>query len=110
MALEYLMAWYLSNRQLSRFVGCLGKLRNLGYQGLPKHYEEAILVYAAAERTSVQVSGYSPQEDVLGQMSRFVQILHGYNGDAQAARAELAKEHGGTYAFYNIYGPRKTTR
>jgi hypothetical protein len=110
MAFEYLMAWYLSNRQLSRFVGHLDELRNLGYQVVPRHYAEAILVYAAKERTSIQLDGYEPQDDVLQQIKHFIEILRRHGGDAQAARADLAEDHGNTYAFYNVYAPRKKTR
>jgi hypothetical protein len=110
MAFEYLMAWYLSNRQLSRFVGHLDELRDLGYQAVPRHYEEAILVYAAKERTSIQLDGYEPQDEVLQQIKHFIEILRRHGGDAQAARADLAKDHGNTYAFYNVYSPRKKSK
>jgi hypothetical protein len=107
MAFEYLMAWYLSNRQLSRFVGRLDELQDLGYQVVPRHYAEAILVYAATTQKSIRLSGYEPREAVLEQMRHFVEILRSHRGDAQAARADLARHHGDTYAFYNVYGPRK---
>jgi hypothetical protein len=35
--------------------------------------------------------------------------LQNYKGDKQAAFADLAKSHGDSYAFYNVYGPREKT-
>jgi len=110
MASEYLMASYLLNRQLSRFIERIDELPGLGYQTLPRHYEEAVLVYAATARTSVQLRRYSPRNDVRQQMKHFLGILQSHGGDKQAAFAELERSHGNTYAFYNIYGRRGTSR
>jgi hypothetical protein len=110
MAFEYLMAWYLSNRQLTRFIKRLEGLRDLGYETLPRHYEEAVMVYTATARTTVQLSGYEPREEVQKEMRHFLEVLQSHGGDMQAARADLAKQHGNTYAFYNVYGPREKTR
>jgi len=110
MAFDYLMAWYLLDRKLTRFTNRLGELPGLGYATLPRHYEEAIMVYAAAERTTIQLTGYKPREEVRQQIAHFLTILQSHGGDKQAALADLAKHHGDSYAFYNVYGPREKTR
>ncbi len=110
MAFEYLMAWYLSNRQLTRFIKRLEELSDLGYETLPRHYEEAIMVYTATARTTIQLRGYEPREEVQKEMKHFLEVLQSHGGDRQTARADLAKQHGNTYAFYNVYGPREKTR
>ncbi len=45
MAFEYLMAYYLLTRQYDEIVSNLKKFAELNYTKLPKHIEEAILVY-----------------------------------------------------------------
>jgi hypothetical protein len=110
MAFEYLMASHLLNRQLTRFVKRVEDLHDLGYGTLPRHYEEAILVYAATARTTIQLSGYKPRDQVRQQIEHFLGTLQSYGGDKQAALADLAKYHGDSYAFYNVYGPREKTR
>lgn len=110
MAFEYLMAWYLTNRQLTRFTKHLESLHGLGYQTLPRHYEEAILVYTATARTTIQLRGYEPKPEVRGRIERFLRTLQNHGGDKQAAFPELARDHGDTYAFYNMFGPREKTR
>ncbi len=110
MAFEYLMAWYLMNRQLTRFTKHLEGLHDLGYQTLPRHYEEAILVYAATARTTIQLRGYEPKQEVRRRIERFLGTLQNHGGDKQAAFPELARDHGDTYAFYNVYGPWEKTR
>lgn len=110
MAFEYLMAWYLTNRQLTRFTKRLEGLQDLGYQTLPRHYEEAILVYTATARTTIQLRGYEPKQEVRGRIEHFLRTLQNHGGDKRAAFAELSRDHGNTYAFYNVYGPRGKTR
>jgi len=110
MAFEYLMASYLLNRQLTRFVKRLEELPDLGYETLPRHYEEAIMVYTATARTTIQMRGYQPREEVRQQVKHFLGTLQSHGGDKQAAFADLAQHHGSSYAFYNVYGPREKTR
>jgi MFS family permease len=107
MAFEYLMASYLLNRELTRFVKRLEELPGRGYRTLPRHYEEAVLVYSATIRTTVQLRGYAPRDQMQAQMEHFVGVLRRHGGDRQAARAELARDYGDSYAFYNLYGPRE---
>jgi len=110
MAFEFLMAWYLTNRQLTRFVKRLEDFRDLGYETLPRHYEEAVMVYAATARTTVQLRGYEPRDKVRRRMADFLRTLQRYGGNKQAARANLVQDHGDTYGFCNVYGPREETR
>jgi hypothetical protein len=110
MAFEYLMASHLLNRQLTRFVKRVDELRDMGYETLPRHYEEAILVYAATARTTVQLSDFKPRDEVRQQMEHFLRTLQNYGGDKQAAFADLREHHGDSYAFYNVYGPQEKTR
>jgi hypothetical protein len=110
MAFEYLMASYLLNRQLTRFVKRVEELPGRGYQTLPRHYEEAVLVCSATAGTTIRLRGYAPRDQLRAQMEHFLGVLRRHGGDRQAARAELARDHSDSYAFYNLYGPREKTK
>jgi hypothetical protein len=103
MAFEYLMAWYLLNRQLAKFTEHLGEFGTLGYGALPTHFEEAAVAYVYGARKPLYLGGYEPRADVRQRAEHFVGIMKRYNGDKQAALPELAKYHYGTYFFYNVY-------
>ncbi|MCK4375436.1 MAG: hypothetical protein KAX19_08910, partial [Candidatus Brocadiae bacterium] len=45
MAFEYLMAYFMLTGRLDGFVDNLHRLDDFDYAGIPRHYEEAILVY-----------------------------------------------------------------
>jgi hypothetical protein len=63
MALEYLMAHYLLNVELDKFVRNLHRFDDLGYRHLPRHCEEALVFYLAttgkkaSEFTDLEVRG-----------------------------------------------------
>ena len=50
MAFEYLMAHYLLNRRLDKFIENLPRIDNFGYENIPRHYQEAILLYIGTTR------------------------------------------------------------
>ncbi len=104
MAFEYLMATYMLNRQLDKFVALLDRLDALGYGAFPRHFEEALLVYAYATRRSVFLHGRQIDPQNRQRIEQFSQTLNRHNKDRQAALRELAADHGDSYFFYNLYG------
>jgi len=110
MAFEYLMAWYMLNKHLGKFVQKIELVRDLGYAELPAQYEEATLIYVFGTRKSISLSDYEPNTQVRRQMEEFSRILSGYGGDKKAAFKELSKKFYNTYFFYYIYAPSGTNK
>ncbi len=104
MAFEYLMSSYLLNRQLDKFIGCLDRFDALGYGAFPRHYEEAILVYAYTKRQSVFLYGRQIAPQAKLDIEQFSQTFNRYGKDKQAALHELASRYGDSYFFFNLYG------
>jgi len=108
MAFEYLMAWYLLNRYLGRFIERIEFLPDLGYSELPTHYEEAALIYAFKSRKPVPLTDYSPNPQLRRRIEDFSRILQAHGGNRQAAYRDLSRDFCNTYFFYNIYAPKNT--
>ncbi len=103
MAFEYLMGWLLLTRQLDKFVGNLSHLDDFEYTRIPRHYEEAILLYSYARRKTVDLHGRQISSESQQSFSEFNRILSMYASDTQAAYNHLASKHGDTYYFYHVY-------
>ena len=103
MAFEYLMAWYMLNRNLGKFVQKIELMPDLGFTELPTHYEEAIHIYTLATRKPISVSGYQPNPQIRRQIEDFSRILNAYGGNKQAALNDLSTKYCNTYFFYYIY-------
>jgi len=103
MAYEYLMAWYLLNKQLPKFKKQTERLGEMGYSELPRHFEEAILLYVYGTKQPLSLGGYQPRARLQEQIGHLLEILDRHKGNKQAALPELAKYHRDTYFFYYLY-------
>ncbi len=105
MAFEYLMAWYLVNRQVGKVVEAVHYMNDLNYTELPPLYQEAICVYMYAQRKPVQLFGRSINPQAQQQIEQFSQVLRRYGKDKSAALPELTAKYRGSYFLYHMYGP-----
>jgi Family of unknown function (DUF6057) len=105
MAFEYLMAYYLLSRQLGGFAAQLPKMRRLNYRGIPRSYEEAILIYEAESGKRADRSGRTISSEALQDFTGFLSAASaaGVAGPQAASRA-LAPRFGNTYLFYYTFG------
>ncbi len=101
MAFEYLMAWYMMNKRLDKFVKNLGRLPEFGYTAMPPLYQEATLIYAT--KYPVPLGDFSINPEVQQRIKRFSDIFNRYGRNKEAAFRELAGNFAGSYFFYFIY-------
>jgi hypothetical protein len=104
MAFEYLMGHYLLLRRLDRFVQNLPRLYEFGDAELPRHYQEAILLYEQQTRRRFRIGQRSVEPGVREAFAAF--------GSAVAtARAEgtprALAPFADTYFYYYVLGPRE---
>jgi hypothetical protein len=105
MAFEYLEAFYLLTIQLDKFVANLNRLNDFDYAGIPRVYEEAILLYGYNTKKKFEVPGREISAESRERFNNFLKVLFGrYGGDKKAAFYELAKDYGDSYFFYSAYG------
>lgn len=106
MAFEYLMAIHLLRRDLDPFVAELPRMAELGYDHIPRHFEEAILLYEGEHRTRVDRAGLSLREETIDRHARFSRGLAAARrfGALGGPAPALADEFGDTYYFYYLFG------
>jgi hypothetical protein len=104
MAFEYLMAEYLTTNQLGKFVQNLWRLDDFDYQKIPRHYEEAILIYSKFTRKEVDLHGRKISTETAERGRKFFGTLNYFTLGKKAAYNALAKDFGNSYFFYNVFG------
>ncbi|MGA2092730.1 MAG: DUF6057 family protein [Sedimentisphaerales bacterium] len=104
MAFEYLMAHYLLTKQLGKFVENLHRLDDFGYDSIPRHYQEAILIYKGISRKDVDLGQRGINAEVKEQYDDIDEIIQRYNNDMELMRKVIAPKYGDTYFFYFIFG------
>ncbi len=106
MAFEFLMTHYLVVGRLDRAMACLARLKDFAYPAIPRHYQEAALIYAQAAGKRSGIPGYALDAEVVAQASRFARILA--HAPSRSAAAEAAREagFGDSYFYYFTFGIR----
>ena len=112
MAFEYLMAHYLLTRQLDKLADNIGRLDDFGYPGIPRHYEEAIVVYEGKTGKTTDLHGRSLSPGKAEDHDRFCGMFELFHatGDITGARDSLREEYGTTYYFYYVFGESGVTQ
>jgi hypothetical protein len=96
MAFEYLMAYYLLTGQLDKIAQNISALEHFGYQRIPEHYAEAILLESQMTGQPPQLFGWTIEAEVQSRFGEFVRLTSGPMSDPDAA----AKVAAGTYYDY----------
>ncbi|MGA2092517.1 MAG: DUF6057 family protein [Sedimentisphaerales bacterium] len=108
MAFEYLMAHYLLNCQLDKFVENLPRLDDFGYESIPRHYQEAILLYAGTTHKEVDLGARVIDGDVVDQYNKMNEIATDSSSkDLNVMRRILEPNFSKTYFFYFTFGYSK---
>ncbi len=103
MAFEYLMAFYLLTKDLDQFAANLPRLRDFDYPDLPRHYQEAVLLYEMDTSKRADRCGYEISDDVLEEFAHFWRDAAGSTGRGAIA-GSFMREYGDTYFHYHLTG------
>jgi len=103
MAFEYRMAHRLVTCHFGKFISELRHLDDLDYPDIPRHYEEAILVYEDMKGENVELHGREISAETRQAFREFRTGLAslGTARDKAAIWNALAERFGDTYFFYN---------
>ena len=104
MAFEYLMAYYLLARDLESFVKNLPRLDDFGYERLPKHYEEAVLLYMGIKKKNIDLGERGISRETLKEYNEINEFGRKYGKNQQLLFELLAPRYGRTYFFYFAFG------
>jgi hypothetical protein len=100
MAFEYLMAYYLMTKNLKGFVAQLNRLEQFTMGGLPRLYQEAIVLAVRDLGLRTEARNLSLGQDAVERHQRFALKLKSLGPDPAKAALELQKEFGDSYFYY----------
>jgi len=103
MAYEYLLAVYMLTNDLDSFVVIFRQLNDFNSPEIPRHHQEALLLYSHAKGKKVNLKRQQLSRENLARFDNFFQIYKKYKGDRRAAEKLLAKDFGDTYYYYYLF-------
>ena len=103
MAFEYFMTYCLLEGQIGRFMKHLHRLNYFDYPKIPRHFEEAMLIYnQLTGGKGVTLPGKEISEETIRKFNDFNNIMAKHKKDKKAAYSDL-KKYRDTYWFYGLY-------
>lgn len=108
-AFEYLMAYYLLTRQRAKLCANMGRLDEFDYVGIPRLYEEALLLEASiSPKTPVTLRNRSISAQTEQRFREFLRDLdpcqNGPVPDRPKALETLIRRWGDSYFFFTVFG------
>ncbi len=103
-AFEFLMADYLVTFRLGEFIEHLFTMPDVMTSVLPRHYQEAVLVYLQTTQwRELDTLKKNIEPNTIAQFNNFMSILQLHHNDANSAQTELRQKYGDTYWYYSLY-------
>jgi hypothetical protein len=104
MAVEYLFAYYLLNGDLNKIWSRLSDLHASGFVQVPRHVQEALLLYAALiPKFDVNQLNKWIHPLVYRQFIEYEQIIRSHGGSLDSAKQDLQNRFGETYWYYMMF-------
>lgn len=98
------MADYLLRHQYKNVVENLYRLPEFGYKYIPRHYEEALLAYAALPgNKDFDLHKYHINPQTLHDFHDLERILSSFKGNKMEACNSITAKYGDTYWAYLLY-------
>ncbi len=104
MSFEYMMAYYLLGKRLDKFVENLPRLDDFDYVNIPRHYEEAILLYTEMTKKKIQLHGREIRPQRRIPYMHFSSTLRKYSRNKKATMKALSVDFSDNYMFYYHFG------
>jgi len=99
-AFEYLMAWLLLSKDVETTVMNIPKMKELGYTKIPRHIEEAVLIYYNSKRAMPDLGGLTVSYATTERFSRYVAAYSALRQRSALSGNAMEPEFGNTYWFY----------
>ncbi|MBN1407529.1 MAG: hypothetical protein JW956_07065 [Calditrichaceae bacterium] len=107
MAFEYLMMYYLLKGDLNKFIENIDKMDTFGYKLIPRHFEEAMILYKAlGYPKQFRIQSAHSDQTTLPRFREFQQIIAMHNGNKISAQKDLKKKFKNSYWYYLLYAKK----
>jgi hypothetical protein len=99
-AFEYEMAWLMLMKDIESVMSRLYRMKDLGYTKIPRHLEEATLIYFNSKGTLPDMGGLSISRETLNHFDQYVSTYKSFRQNRTAGQEKIHKNFGNTYMYY----------
>jgi hypothetical protein len=99
-AFEYYMAGLLLTKNVEAVMSNVGKMKEAGYNRIPRFIEEAILIYYNSTKIYPDLGGLEVSSDTRERFSRYFTAYIAARKNSSTLRAKMEEGFGDTFWFY----------
>lgn len=99
-AFEYKMAWLLLSKDIEGIVSQIKSLKALGYTRIPRHIEEAAMIYYNAKGAFPDLGGLSVSNETLARFDQYVAAFKANRQNMSLAKERLGALFGNTFMYF----------
>ncbi len=99
-AFEYLMAWLLLNKDVEMLVGNISLMKDMGYTTIPRHIEEAILIYFNSQGSMPDMGGLELSSETKLRFDQYFSAFMTERQKPATLEAKMKEHFGNTFWYY----------
>ena len=103
LAFEYLMVYYLKSKQVDKIAKNMYRFRDFGYEKVPRHFEEAILLHLGKTRERLNSHGWKIDPQTYKTGDQFMAALKSNPVGSPSSARNMAAGFGSTYFYYYMF-------
>ncbi len=97
---EYLMAWLLLTKDVESLIKNLSILKEMEYEKIPRHLEEAIIAYYNSTQQFPDLYGYKISDETNNRFKQYASVYNTYKNNPALLKSKLEEDFGNTFWFY----------
>ncbi len=99
-AFEYLMAWLLLNKDVEMLVGNISLMKDMGYTAIPRHIEEAILIYYNSQGSLPDMGGLELSSETRLRFDQYFSAFMTERQNPATLEGKMKEQFGNTFWYY----------
>jgi hypothetical protein len=102
-AFEYMMVYYLKGKQVDKIAENMYRFRDFGYEKIPRHFEEAILLHLGKTGGRLKSHGWKIDPQTYKTGDQFMTALKLNPAGRPSSARNMAAGFGNTYFYYYMF-------
>ncbi len=99
-AFEYLMAWLLLEKNVELVVSNISMMKEMGYTRIPRHIEEAIMIYYNSQHMFPDLGGLTISNETRMRFDQYFTAYVTARQNPAKLRERMQKQFGNTFWYY----------
>jgi hypothetical protein len=99
-AFEFMMAWLMLGKNVDILVNNIRLMKNMGYTRIPRHIEEAILIYYNSQGAFPDLGGLSVSNETLARFDQYFAAYITARQNPSTIKEKMQKQFSTTFWYY----------